>query len=72
MNSKKPVALMDERARNLETEIHQIDSRLPGAKTHVDPINLIKSEYLLAMLKAERTWVRTMGKEIREEGLRGI
>jgi DNA-binding PadR family transcriptional regulator len=66
LKPEEACALMGERARNLETEIDQLASRLAGAKTHVDRINLIESEYLLAMLKAERTWVRAMKKEIRE------
>jgi len=66
LEPEEACALMGERATNLETEIEQIASRLAGAKTHVDRINLIESEYLLAMLKAERAWVRAMKKEIRE------
>jgi DNA-binding PadR family transcriptional regulator len=58
--------LLGERAKNLDVEAGQITSRLAGAKAHVDRINLIESEYLLAMLKAERAWVRTLEKEIRE------
>jgi DNA-binding PadR family transcriptional regulator len=59
-------ALLGERARNLDTEIDQFASRLAGAKAHVERINLIESEYLLAMLKAERAWMRTLEREIRE------
>ncbi len=59
-------ALLRERAKNLEVQVDQIASRLAGAKAHVERINLIESEYLLAMLKAERAWVRTLEKEIRE------
>jgi len=59
-------ALLGERAKNLDLEINQITSSLAGAKEHVDRINLIESEYLLAMLKAERAWMRALEKEIRE------
>jgi DNA-binding PadR family transcriptional regulator len=59
-------ALLGERAKNLEAEVDQVISRLADAKAHVDRINLIESEYLLAMIKAERAWVRTLEKEIRE------
>lgn len=59
-------ALLGERAKYLDVEINQITSGLAGAKAHVDRINLIESEYLLAMLKAERAWVRALEKEIRE------
>jgi DNA-binding PadR family transcriptional regulator len=66
LKPEEACALMGERARNLETEIDQIASGLADAKIYVDRINLIESEYLLAMLKAERAWVQAMEREIRE------
>jgi DNA-binding PadR family transcriptional regulator len=62
-------ALLADRARNLDNEIDRIASGLVGAKAHVERINLIESEYLLAMMKAERAWVRTLESDIREGNL---
>lgn len=58
--------LLEERARNLTAEVAQITEGLAAAKAHVARINLIESEYLLAALKAERAWVQSIEKEIRE------
>jgi DNA-binding PadR family transcriptional regulator len=61
--------LLEERARNLRAEIAQIVAVLSDAAAHVARINLIEIEYLLAMLKAERAWVRVLQTEIREGSL---
>lgn len=63
------VQLLQERGRKLEAEIEQIISALKAAAAHVLRINLIESEYLLALLKAELAWVRKLEKEIRERKL---
>jgi DNA-binding PadR family transcriptional regulator len=60
------VQLLQERGRGLEAEISNILASLKAAATQVQRINLIESEYLLAMLKAELAWVRKLGMEIRE------
>jgi DNA-binding PadR family transcriptional regulator len=57
--------LLERRARNLEEEIARINSGLTHAKAYVDRINLIESEYLRAVLKAERAWVQALESEIR-------
>lgn len=57
---------LDERDKNLTNEISQLAVGLGAASERVERINLIESEYLLAMLKAERAWVRKLGREIRE------
>lgn len=59
------VYLLQERSRGLDAEISQILAVLKSA-AHVQRINLIESEYLLAMLKAERIWVQKLEKDIRE------
>jgi len=61
---------LKERARNLNAEVAQLTAGLANASTHVLRINLIESEYLLAMLKAELRWVREIGKEIQAGKLR--
>lgn len=58
--------LLEERDRNLTREISQLVDRLAVASERVDRINLIESEYLLVMLRAERGWVRKLSREIRE------
>jgi hypothetical protein len=55
---------LEERARKLKAEIAQLTAGLANASTHVLRINLLESEYLLAMLRAELLWVREIGKEI--------
>ena len=57
---------LKERARSLDTEIAQRTAGLEAASVHVLRINLIESEYLLEMLKAERAWISGLEKEIRE------
>jgi len=66
LDPEEAVQFLDERDRNLTREIAQLAARLAGASERVERINLIESEYLLAMLKAERAWVRKLGREIRE------
>ncbi|HKD59341.1 MAG TPA: PadR family transcriptional regulator [Terracidiphilus sp.] len=55
---------LEERSTRLE---HEIGTRVSGnaaAATFVQRINLIESEYLIAMLKAELSWVRGLIREI--------
>lgn len=59
------VQRLNARAQSLESEVTQLMSRLESASTHVARINLIESEYLLTMLKAELVWVRKAETEIR-------
>lgn len=58
--------LLLDRARKLDAEIAQTTFGLEAASTHVLRINLVESEYLVAMLKAELAWVRGLAEEIRE------
>ena len=58
--------LLEERARNLKAEIARRAAGLAAAAARVARINLIESEYLLAMLKAERAWVRALQTELQE------
>jgi DNA-binding PadR family transcriptional regulator len=57
---------LDERVQHLELEIKQRTAGLQQASPHVLRINLLESEYLLAMLKAELAWVRSLVLEVRE------
>lgn len=60
---------LDERDKNLTCEIAELAAGIAAASERVERINLIESEYLLAMLKAERAWVRKLGHEIRDGAL---
>ena len=55
---------LQERARHLEVEIETRSKGVAAASKHVLRINLIESEYLIAMLKAELAWVRGLVTEI--------
>jgi hypothetical protein len=51
---------------SLEAEVAQRTAGLAAASAHVLRINLIESEYLLEILKAERAWTSRLEKEVRE------
>jgi DNA-binding PadR family transcriptional regulator len=55
---------LEERARHLENEIALRSAGISAASAHVLRINLVESEYLIAMLKAELAWVRNLISEI--------
>jgi DNA-binding PadR family transcriptional regulator len=69
LDSGEACQLLEERGRNLKAEIARVAARLADATPHVARISLIETEYLLAMLKAERAWVRAREAEIREGAL---
>lgn len=69
LDPAEAVCRLKERAQRLETEIGQLTAGVASASAHVARINLIESEYLIAMLKAELGWVRGLESEIREEKL---
>lgn len=56
---------LEERVQALQAEVRQLTAGLASASLHVARINLIESEYLLAMLKAELGWVKGLEKDIR-------
>lgn len=64
LDSDEAARQLKARAGKLQAEIEQFTAGLAAASTHVLRINLLESEYLLAMLKAELLWVRTLEKEI--------
>jgi len=55
---------LEERAHRLESEIALRGAGVSAALEHVLRINLVESEYLIAMLKAELAWVRGLMDEI--------
>jgi len=65
LNPKEACRYLQERAQSLEVEIKQRTAGVVAASAHVTRINLIESEFLLAILKAELAWVRGLEREIR-------
>ncbi|HEY2466951.1 MAG TPA: hypothetical protein VGI45_03785 [Terracidiphilus sp.] len=59
-----PLPRLEERAVHLENEIAARSTGLAAASKHVLRINLVESEYLIAMLKGELIWVRKLVGEI--------
>lgn len=60
---------LEERSRALEAEIAELTERMEAVSTWVDRIQLIESEYLRAMRKAEFEWVRALESELRSRKL---
>ena len=58
------ILYLEQRARNLNAEVRDRASGLADASPAVLRVNLIESEYLLVMLKAELAWVQGIKKEI--------
>ena len=56
---------LEQRVRNLDEEIKTRAAGLETASPAVLRVNLIESEYLVAMLKAQLAWVQAIKKEIR-------
>ncbi len=59
------LAQLDERAVRLEREVAELSAHLPLAIAIATRVNLLESEYLLAMLQAELAWVRALADDIR-------
>jgi DNA-binding PadR family transcriptional regulator len=66
LSPQAALAQMETRAKALDDQIAGLEAGLAQARAFVDRINLIESEYLLAMLKAEVLWVRGLLAELRE------
>ena len=69
LDHKDAVEKLEERARHIEEELNLSANRLRTAQERVDRINLIESEYLLAMRRAELKWVRSLIPELRSGDL---
>lgn len=69
LTPEEAVPHLEERARRLSDEIDRIRAGLNYASTFVDRINLVESEYLVAMLAAELAWVRGLEQDIRQGAL---
>ncbi|HXC95538.1 MAG TPA: helix-turn-helix transcriptional regulator [Edaphobacter sp.] len=69
LDHKDAMVRLEERAERMEEEIQALADRLKSAQERVDRINLIESEYLLAMRRAELKWVRSLIPELRSGDL---
>ena len=58
---------LEKRCHHLEQQIAAFSSSMAAVTERVARINLVESEYLVAMLKAELTWVRNLIAEMRNE-----
>ncbi len=65
LSSAEAVSLLRDRSRNLKRQIDQLTAGLAAASRFVHRINLVESEYLLAMLRAELRWVEHLEHDIR-------
>ena len=58
------LAQLQTRATHLANEIMHLSAGISAASAHVLRINLIESEYLLAIMKAELAWVRRLISDV--------
>lgn len=56
---------LKERHRSLQAQIRDISAALASASSFVERINLVESEYLLAMLSSELVWIAALEEDIR-------
>ena len=63
------IVKLEERAHRLEREVREAQATLKSVTKRVERINLIESEYHLAMRRAELRWVRDLIEELRSAGL---
>jgi DNA-binding PadR family transcriptional regulator len=63
------VGQLEQRAKRLKTEIQELRSLLKSVVARVGRINVLESEYLITMRKAELDWVRGIVKDIRSSSL---
>src|SRR5262249_8882539 len=55
---------LEDRTRHLENEIAHLSEGIATASKFVERINLVESEYLIAMLKAELSWIRGLSTDV--------
>jgi DNA-binding PadR family transcriptional regulator len=66
LTPEEAISRLEARLRLLESEIAGIEAGLKAASAWVLRINLIESEYLLAMRRAERDWASVLVRDLRE------
>jgi len=57
---------LEARVQALQRQMSELEQGMTQAKVFVDRINLIESEFLLAMLRAEMLWVRGLLVELND------
>ena len=65
MTPEEAAQRLAERSQRLQNQIEGVRAGLAGASAFVQRINLVESEYLLAMLNAEFKWVCGLEEDIR-------
>jgi DNA-binding PadR family transcriptional regulator len=65
LTPREAIPRLEERAEWLEKNIADLETRLEALAARVKRINLIESEYLCAMRKAELAWIRSLAGELR-------
>jgi DNA-binding PadR family transcriptional regulator len=61
------IRCLEERSHLLEQQLAVLTSSLAGAAERVARINLVESEYLVALLKAELAWILKLVAEMRSD-----
>lgn len=69
LDQQDAAARLELRSQRMEDEIQSAAIRLKSAQQRVERINLIESEYLLAMRRAELKWVRGLIAELQSGSL---
>ena len=69
LDQEDAIARLEGRAQGLEQNAQAIEAGMKAASAYVERINLIESEYLLAMRRAELKWVRDLIVELRSGAL---
>jgi DNA-binding PadR family transcriptional regulator len=64
LSAAEAVPLLRDRSNNLKQQIEHLSASLKAASAYVDRINLVESEYLLAVLRAELAWVQRLERDI--------
>jgi DNA-binding PadR family transcriptional regulator len=59
------ISQLEERAQQLEQQIREIRERMSVVVARVTRINMLESEYLVAMLDAERKWIQGLLRQLR-------
>jgi len=65
LSPAEALAWLAERCRQLQAAIDARTAGLAAASRFVERINLVESEYLIAMRRAELAWVRGLAEDIR-------
>jgi len=65
LTPEEAIPQLEERYARLDSEMAQTAATMKAVSSTVGRINLIESEYLLAMLRAERDWTEALIRDLR-------